>query len=45
MYELGEEMGLSGGALDTFAYALYEVELTLKIDTNTGTYEIIDVKG
>jgi len=40
-YEKGEELGLTGEALKNFAYALYEVKITLKVDTETGKYEIL----
>jgi len=41
MIELGEEIGLVGDALDTFCYALYEVNIFLRVNTTTGTYEIL----
>lgn len=43
-YEVGEKLKLKGEALKTFAYALYEVEFLLEVDTKTGKYKILKVK-
>jgi hypothetical protein len=43
--ETGEEYGLSGEALRSFAYAGDEVRLTLEVDPETGDYKIIAVDG
>ena len=40
-YEIGEELGLTGRALDEFCYALYEVAIPVWVDTETGKVEII----
>jgi len=45
MYELGEEIGLKGKALEKFTYALYEVELKLEVESRTGKYKIIEAVG
>lgn len=39
---VGEEIGLTGDALDMFSYLNYEVKLTIKV-WKTGNYEIIAV--
>lgn len=44
-YELGEKLGLSEEAIKNFAYALYEVEFEVEVDTKTGDYTIIAVNG
>lgn len=44
VWELGEEIGLSEKAMETFIYALYEVELSLRVDTETGESEILSAK-
>jgi hypothetical protein len=44
MRDLGSELGLTEDAIDRFRYALYEVEITLEVDTETGEYTIISVK-
>ena len=41
--EIGAELGLTGEALDQFAYAAYEVKLTLDVDMNTGLATITHV--
>jgi hypothetical protein len=45
MRKIGEELGLTGEALNNFMYALYEVEFELEVDEVTGEYEIISVDG
>ena len=44
MLDLGEEIGLSEKALGEFMYALYEVEFDLEVDSETGSYKIVNVK-
>ena len=41
-YETGGELKLKGEALRNFAYALYEVEFELEVDTKTGEYKILN---
>ena len=41
-YDVGQELGLKGEALDQFCYLHYEVELTIKVQEN-GDYEITHV--
>jgi len=41
-YDVGQELGLTGEALDQFVYLHYEVELTIKVQEN-GDYEITHV--
>lgn len=43
MLDLGEEIGLEGEALNTFMYALYEVEFELEVDMSTGEHKILKV--
>ena len=45
MIDLGENNGLSGQALENFAYALYEVEFDLEVDDQTGDSKILKVDG
>jgi len=45
MYYKGTELGLTGKALESFMYALYEVELELEIEENTGKYRIVAIDG
>lgn len=40
----GSDITMSGEALRNFSYALYEVEFTLEVDTETGNYTIVDIK-
>lgn len=44
-YERGRGLGLEGSALDEFAYALYEVEFGVEVDTETGRSRILSVDG
>ena len=44
-YSVAEEAGLSEEACKEFAYALYEVEFDVEIDTKTGKNRIIAVDG
>ena len=44
-YTTGEELGLKGNALKNFAYALYEVEFDVEVDTITGDCVITHVDG
>lgn len=44
MRYFGDEIGLSEKAMDKFIYALYEVEFDLEVDSETGSYKIVDVK-
>ena len=44
-YDQGEEIGLTGDALDNFAYALYEVEFDVEVDMKTGEQRILKVDG
>ena len=44
-WESGREAGLSEKACDNYAYALYEVEFVLEVDTETGESKIIKVDG
>jgi hypothetical protein len=39
----GREVGLTGDALDSFMYALYEVNFKLSVDPDTGEYDILTV--
>lgn len=41
MYELGAEIGLKEDALRIFVYALYEVEVTMEVDMETGRAKAI----
>jgi hypothetical protein len=41
-YDVGQELGLTGEALDQFVYLHYEVELTIKVDEG-GNYVITHV--
>jgi hypothetical protein len=41
-FDVGQELGLTGEALDSFVYLHYEVELTIKVD-EAGNYEITHV--
>lgn len=41
----GEELGLSEEALEEFCYALYEVEFSVEIDSETGKVMITAVNG
>lgn len=43
-YETGKELGLSDEAMDKFRYALYEVELEVEVDMETGISKIISAK-
>lgn len=43
--EAGVREGLTEKALETFAYALYEVQLTCDVDTETGECRITHVDG
>lgn len=43
MYECGKELGLIGDALNLFAYACYEVKLTVDVDERTGRAVITHV--
>ena len=45
MYEIGEELGLTGKELENFSYSCYEVEITLKVDPKTGNAEIFQIDG
>ncbi len=45
MWELGEELGLTGEALGRFRYTCYEVELDLEVDEKTGESAIVAVDG
>jgi hypothetical protein len=45
MGDVADDVGLVGNAYENFRYALYEVELELEIDTITGKYKILNVKG
>jgi hypothetical protein len=36
MYEIGEEIGLTGEALKNFAYTASEVEIDISVDLTTG---------
>ena len=40
----GVGLGLTGDALNEFRTALHEVGITLKVDTDTGKYEIVGKK-
>ncbi len=40
MWDLGAEYGLSDEACRKFRYALYEVEVTLLVDPETGNWSI-----
>lgn len=42
-HEKGKKLKLKGKALETFTYALYEVEFLLEVDTKTGKYKILKV--
>lgn len=44
-YEVGQEAGLKGKALEKFAYCLYEVKFEVEVDEITGKYEILTVDG
>lgn len=44
MYEEGQRIGLTGAALDKFCYALYEVEIIIEVDHETGEYDLLGVK-
>jgi hypothetical protein len=43
-YDVGQELGLTGEALDQFVYLHYEVELTIKVEQD-GNYVITHVDG
>jgi len=40
-YEIGKELGLSDEAMEKFKYALYEVQVEVEVNTETGETEII----
>lgn len=44
MWQLGEDIGLRGDALDLFRHALCEVQCTISVNAD-GTYQILEVKG
>ena len=43
--EGGINLGLTGNALNTFMYALYEVEFEVDVDECTGNVTILKVNG
>lgn len=45
MYATGEELGLTGKALEEFMYTCYEVEIGLEVDEKTGKSKIVSVDG
>jgi len=45
MREHGREIGLTGEALNMFAYTGYEIELTVDVNEQTGESTIIAVDG
>jgi hypothetical protein len=45
LYEIGEELGLTGEALQNFSYALYEVDFEVDVDEKTGDITILKVNG
>lgn len=47
MYAKGVELGLTGKALENFAYALYEVTIPIVVNPVDGSYVILtdEVKG
>ena len=45
MRQMGEDLGLTSEALDNFTYALYEVELLLDVNKETGDYEVLEIDG
>lgn len=45
MYDKGEELGLSGEALNMFSYTGNEIELTIDVNTGTGLSTITEVDG
>lgn len=45
MWEKGEEIGLSGDALQMFRHALDEVEMELEVNMTTGLARIVGVNG
>jgi hypothetical protein len=45
MYEIGEEMGLSGEALRAFAYTATEVELDVLVHRETGRAAAVKING
>lgn len=44
MYELGKEIGLTDEALNEFRHALYEVDIKIEVDSDTGKCKIISIK-
>ena len=44
-YEKGQELGLSEKALKLFMFALYEVELEVDVNEETGEATILKVNG
>lgn len=44
-YEQGEELGLTGEALNYFMYACYEVGIDVEVDKETGETIIVGVDG
>lgn len=43
MYDCGKRLGLTGDAANMFAYACYEVKLTVDVDERTGRAVITHV--
>lgn len=41
----GEELGLTGEALNAFSYSLYEIAIELEVDEDTGDVTIIHIDG
>jgi hypothetical protein len=44
MHDIGAKAGLTGTALNNFHHALCEVEVVLKVDRETGKYEVIKIE-
>jgi len=45
MLDLGAANGISGEALENFKYALSEVKIEMRVDTETGDAQIVKVNG